>query len=89
MMKVIRMPIRSIKIRISNKNTQKLVFFPEKTVFKQSMREIIKIFGQKCVIRLKSYSISERAEEGLSSHAFISIFIFLTKIDIFGGGGWP
>ena len=50
------------------------------------MREIIKIFGQKRVIRLKNYSVSERAEEGLSSHTFISIFIFLTKIDFFGGG---
>ncbi len=35
----------------------------------------------------KSYIISERARCGLSSHAFISISKFLTKIDFFLSGG--
>ena len=73
------MPMRSIKMRISNKNMQKLVFFSEKTVFLSSRCEKSSKFS------VKNASL-ERAEEGLSSHAFISIFIFLTKIDFFGGG---
>jgi hypothetical protein len=36
---------------------------------------------------IKNHSVSERAELGLSPHAFISISIFLTKIDFFEGGG--
>jgi hypothetical protein len=36
---------------------------------------------------IKNYSVSERGELGLSSHAFISISIFLTKTDFFEGGG--
>ena len=39
MMKVIRMPMCSIKMRISNKNMQKLVFFLKKTVFLSSRCE--------------------------------------------------
>ena len=35
----------------------------------------------------KNYIISERSEDGLSSHAFISIWNFLTKVDFFEGGG--
>jgi hypothetical protein len=37
--------------------------------------------------QIKKHSVSERAEARLSSHAFISIFIFLTKIGFFRGGG--
>jgi len=36
---------------------------------------------------IKSHSVSERAELGLSSHAFISISILLPKIEFFEGGG--
>jgi hypothetical protein len=36
---------------------------------------------------IKNHSVSERAELGLSPHAFISISIFLTKSDFFEGGG--
>ena len=89
MMKVIRMAMRSIKMRISHKNMQKLVFFSEKTVFLSSRCEKSSKFSVKnASLDKKNYSVSERVEEGLSSHAFISIFIFLTKIDFFGGG-WP
>ncbi len=35
---------------------------------------------------IKNHIISERSEDGLSSHAFISISKFLTKIDFFWGG---
>ena len=37
--------------------------------------------------QIKNHSVSESAELGLSSHAFISISNFLTKIDFFEGGG--
>jgi len=36
---------------------------------------------------IKNYSVSERGELGLSSHAFISISIFLMKTDFFEGRG--
>jgi hypothetical protein len=35
---------------------------------------------------IKNHSDSERAEDGLSSYAFISISNFFTKIDFFEGG---
>jgi hypothetical protein len=35
----------------------------------------------------KTDSVSERAEDGLSSHAFISISKILTKTDFFEGEG--
>ena len=37
--------------------------------------------------QIKNHIVSERANFGLSFHAFISILIFLVKIDFFEGGG--
>ena len=59
------------------KRFAKIDFFCWRTLQKTSRFSAKKGFSD------KTYSISERAEDGLSAHVFISISEFLTKIDFF------
>jgi hypothetical protein len=78
-----------IKVLIFRAKTSKYFFFEEKNrVFLavDDRKELKTLSKKGCSIK-KNHSVSERVELELSSHAFISISIFLTKTDFFEGGG--
>ena len=57
------------------------MFFSEKNIFTRVHYKNEKNFRSKNGFYGKPHSVSERAEDGLSSYHKISIFDFLTKID--------
>ncbi len=78
-----------LKKRILRKNEKHFLFFLKNAYFSsKSWKSSPKILIKEEVLG-KNHIISERTEDGLSSHAIISISTFLTKIVFFGEGGWP
>ncbi len=76
-------PEKLYKSCMSKSQLTRVYIYPK---FRFFSRKGLKTLSKKgCPI--KNYSVSERRELGLSSHAFISISIFLTKTDFFEGGG--
>ena len=59
------------------------MFFQKNSFLREFITKMTKISGQKKGFSGKPHSVSERAEDGLSSYHKISIFDFLTKIDFF------
>ena len=59
------------------------MFFSEKITFTEAHYKNDKNFRSKNGFSGKLHSVSERAEDRLSSYHKISIFDFLTKIDFF------
>jgi hypothetical protein len=79
-----RNPGQKIKKIINREKTKKIFrFFENKASFRVGDYRNHQNFPPKKWYWKKSYIISERARCGLSSHAFISISKFLTKIDFF------
>ena len=67
------------------KNDKRFSFFKTKHIFQDEVTENHREFWPKTEYRRKDNVVSERAEDKLSFHAFISISKFLTKIDFFWG----
>jgi hypothetical protein len=71
--------------KIINREKTKNIFgfFQNKHIFQEEVNGNHQKFWPKTRCRRKPNIVFERAEDGLSSHAFISILNFLTKIDFF------
>jgi hypothetical protein len=63
------------------------MFFRKNVFFQAGDWRNHQSFGSKKGCWTKNLIISERAEDGLSAHTFISISKILKKIDFFEGGG--
>ena len=74
------------KVETEKKRKRFSVFYEKRIFFNGNHQK----FRPKKWHLIKRHSVSERANFGLSSHAFIFISSFFTKIDFFRGGeGWP
>jgi hypothetical protein len=77
------MPLRFIKCLAFTKKHLKIRFSLKKSHFYAVNDGNHPKFWSKKGDLIESYSVSERADDGLSSHACISISMFLTKTDFF------
>ena len=74
------------RTHLLRKNEKDFSFFSKIACFSSSTSQKSSKILLETSRRKKIHSVSERSDDGLSSHAFISISTFLTKIDFFEGG---